>query len=218
MHKHSQNPSKLEPDLEPDLGPDLGHSQMNWSTEPHDRILAPDSGSRPAQNHCKSQPEPNLGDHMTAKTDSKVYLTPQGKRKLEEELEYSRTTGRDEISSFMADIMEEGDISENSGYDDARAKMGALESRIFELEGLLARAIVIEEGVVEAITLGATVKISDKIAGRDEFTIVGTHEAEPLKGRISDESPVGKSLLGKKIGDKLTANGKSFKVVEIRFG
>jgi transcription elongation factor GreA len=169
------------------------------------------------QKPAQTRPEPH-GDHMTAKTDSKVYLTPQGKRKLEEELEYSRTTGRDEISSFMADIMEEGDISENSGYDDARAKMGALESRIFELEGLLARAIVIEEGVVEAITLGATVKISDKIAGRDEFTIVGTHEAEPLKGRISDESPVGKSLLGKKIGDKLTANGKSFKVVEIRFG
>jgi transcription elongation factor GreA len=155
---------------------------------------------------------------MTTKNDNKVYLTAQGKRKLEEELEYARTTGRDEISKFMADIMEEGDISENSGYDDARAKMGALESRIFELEGLLAKAVVIEEGVLESISLGATVKISEKIAGRDEFTIVGTHEAEPLKGRISDESPVGKALLGKKIGDKLSANGKSFKVVNIRFG
>ena len=154
---------------------------------------------------------------MSAKNDNKVYLTPQGKRKLEEELEYSRTTGRDEISAFMADIMEEGDISENSGYDDARAKMGALESRIFELEGLLARAVLIEENTAGAVALGATVKINEKLAGRDEFMIVGTFEAEPLKGRISDESPIGKELLGKKVGQQVSVNGKKFKIVEIRF-
>jgi transcription elongation factor GreA len=154
---------------------------------------------------------------MTAKADNKVYLTPQGKKKLEEELEYLRTTGRDEISAFMADIMEEGDISENSGYDDARAKMGALESRIFELEGLLARAAIIEETKEGAVALGATVKLAEKIAGRDEFTIVGTFEAEPLKGRISDESPIGKELLGKKIGEQIAVNGRKFKIANIRF-
>ena len=153
---------------------------------------------------------------MVAKNDNKVYLTPKGKKKLEDELEHLRTTGRDEISQFMADVMAEGDISENSGYDDARVKMGALESRIFELEGLLSCAVVVEESEAESVNLGSTVKINAKIGGRDEFTIVGTHEAEPLKGRISDESPIGKNLLGKRVGDKFEVNGKGFTITEIR--
>jgi transcription elongation factor GreA len=154
---------------------------------------------------------------MVAKNDSKVHLTPKGKKKLEEELEHLRTTGRDEIRQFMTDVMEEGDISENSGYDDARAKMGALESRIFELEGLLSRAIVIEESEAEVVTVGSVVTIDTKIGTRDEFTIVGTHEAEPLKGRISDESPIGKAMLGKRKGGSVEFNGKKFKIKNIRF-
>ncbi len=155
--------------------------------------------------------------NMVAKNDSKVHLTPKGKKKLEEELEHLRTTGRDEIRQFMTDVMEEGDISENSGYDDARAKMGALESRIFELEGLLSRAIVIEESEAEVVTVGSVVTIDVKIGTRDEFTIVGTHEAEPLKGRISDESPIGKAMLGKRKGGSVEFNGKKFKIKNIRF-
>ncbi len=153
---------------------------------------------------------------MVAKNDNKVYLTPRGKKKLEDELEHLRTTGRDEISQFMADVMSEGDISENSGYDDARVKMGALETRIFELESLLSRAVVVEESEAETVNLGSTVRINAKIGGRDEFTIVGTHEAEPLKGRISDESPMGKNLLGKRVGDTFEVNGKGFTITEIR--
>jgi transcription elongation factor GreA len=154
---------------------------------------------------------------MVAKNDNKVYLTPKGKIKLEEELEHLRTTGRDEIRQFMTDVMEEGDISENSGYDDARAKMGALESRIFELEGLLSRAVVVEETEAEIVTVGSVVTIDTKIGTRDEFTIVGTHEAEPLKGRISDESPIGKAMLGKRKGGSVEFNGKKFKIKNIRF-
>ena len=147
----------------------------------------------------------------------KVKLTPKGFQKLKDELEYLSTSGRDEISQFMSDVMSEGDISENSGYDDARQKMGALETRIFELETLLSRAEIVEENAMEQVNLGATVSIDPPLGRHTEFTIVSTHEVDLVSGRVSDQSPIGVALMGKKVGDKGTVNGRSFKVAQIRF-
>ena len=149
---------------------------------------------------------------------NKVRLTAKGYQKLKEELENLQTVERDKISAFMADVMSEGDISENSGYDDARAKMGALESRIFELEGLLSRAeIAEEEEGSDVVGISATVKLDTVMGGRDEFTIVSTHEVDPKAGRISDESPIGMALMGKKAGNSVTVNGRKLKILEVRF-
>lgn len=142
---------------------------------------------------------------MAARNDGAVFLTPKGKRKLEDELHFLRTEKRDEIAAFMQSILEEGDISENSGYDDARAKMGALESRISELEDLLLKARVVEEAEdAEAIALGSTVDVEGPGGRALSFSIVGTHEVDALKGQISDESPMGLALLGRRVGDEVS--------------
>lgn len=134
----------------------------------------------------------------------RVVLTPRGKQKLEQELDHLRTTGRDEIAAFMQSIMEEGDISENSGYDDARAKMGALESRINELEDLLAKAVVVEENrEVQVINIGATVEVTTVDGKQWQFVIVGTHEVDTRRRHISDDSPIGKALLGRRAGERV---------------
>ncbi len=173
---------------------------------------------KPTKNTPKKKQQKILTSQQRILTHMAIpQLTPQGKQKLETELHHLKTTGRDEIAAFMEQVMEEGDISENSGYDDARAKMGALESRILELEDLLARAVIVEEASTDSISLGATVKLDQSVAGRNEFTIVGTHEVEPQKGRISDESPFGKVLLGKRTGDTVTMQGRDFKVLNIRY-
>jgi transcription elongation factor GreA len=149
---------------------------------------------------------------------NKVRLTAKGYQKLKEELENLQTVERDKISAFMADVMSEGDISENSGYDDARAKMGALESRIFELEGLLSRAEIADEDEdTDVVGISATVKLDTVLGGRDEFTIVSTHEVDPKAGRISDESPIGMALMGKKVGSSVTVNGRKLKILAVRF-
>jgi len=162
---------------------------------------------------------------MTTRSEGAVHLTPRGKHKLEEELRYLKNDKRDEIAEFMQSIMEEGDISENSGYDDARAKMGALESRIFELETLLAKAVVVEDsaaGALETVNIGATVDLEDAAGKHRTFLIVGTHEVDTLKGHISDDSPMGKALLGRRVGDVVavpTPRGgpHAYTVREIRF-
>ena len=160
---------------------------------------------------------------MVANNEGKVVLTPRGKKKLEDELRFLKTDKRDEIAQFLADIMEEGDISENSGYDDARAKMGALESRIHELEDLLLKAVVVEESALssETVTLGSTVVVEDATGKARTFMIVGTHEVDTLKGHISDESPIGQALMGRRTGDTVSVptprGSMNFTVREVRF-
>lgn len=142
---------------------------------------------------------------MAARNDGVVLLTPRGKKKLEDELYTLRTDKRDEIAAFMQSILEEGDISENSGYDDARAKMGALESRISELEDLLLKAQVVEEAEnANSVSLGSTVDVEGPAGRTLSFSIVGTHEVDALRGQISDESPMGLALLGRKVGDQVS--------------
>lgn len=136
-----------------------------------------------------------------------VYLTKEGLQKVKEELEYLTTTRRREVAKMIGEAIAEGDLRENAGYDEAKNAQGFLEGRIRELEEMLKRAEVIENDSVskDVVALGRTVVVCE--AGTDfeeTYMIVGAVQADPSNGRISNESPMGKALLNKKIGDKVT--------------
>jgi transcription elongation factor GreA len=145
-----------------------------------------------------------------------IYLTADGLRKVKEELEYLTTTRRREVAQMIAEAKAEGDISENAGYDEAKTAQGFLEGRIRELEIILKNAKVIAEDTTSpgVVSLGRTVIVRE--AGSDyeeEYTIVGPPEADPSAGRISNESPMGKSLLGRRIGDKAVVESPGGEIV-----
>ncbi len=141
-----------------------------------------------------------------------AYLTEEGLQKLKEELEYLTTVRRKEVATMIAEAKAEGDLSENAGYDEAKTAQGFLEGRIRDLEGTLRHAQVIVEDKAHAniVNLGRTVQIRE--AGGEEtesYTIVGSREADPVNGRISNESPMGKALLGKRKGQKVNVESPS---------
>jgi transcription elongation factor GreA len=146
-----------------------------------------------------------------------IYLTAEGLRKVKEELEYLTTTRRREVAQMIAEAKAEGDISENAGYDEAKTAQGFLEGRIRELEILLKNAKVISDDASAApgvVSLGRTVVVRE--AGSDyeeEYTIVGPPEADPAAGRISNESPMGKSLLGRRIGENAVVESPGGEIV-----
>jgi len=159
---------------------------------------------------------------MTNNDENAVYLTPEGLKKLQEELEWRINVRRPEISKQIEAARKEGDLSENAGYDEAKYQAGMNEGRIMELEHRLKHAVIIEQndGPAHEVTLGRTVTIVDKEFGDEEmYTIVGSAEAAPGEGKISNESPIGKALMGKKVGDVVTVNTPggevSFEIVEI---
>jgi transcription elongation factor GreA len=142
---------------------------------------------------------------MKRMDDSKtVVLSPEGLAQLQEELEYLRNTKRKEVAERLKEARSLGDLSENSEYDDARNEQSFVEGRIVQLENTLRNAKVIEEaGAAPSgeIRLGSTVKLRDLEYGDElEYTLVGSVEADPMKGKISNESPVGRAILGKKKG------------------
>lgn len=153
-------------------------------------------------------------------SEKPVFLTQEGLNRLQAELTHLRTKRRQEVAERIRHAKEFGDINENAEYDDAKNEQGFVEGRILLLEKLLRNASLIEgqhpPGVVE---VGSTVKVHDEY-GDEAFTIVGSAEAEPSKGRISLESPVGKALLGKRVGDDVsvqTPNGLiRMLIVEVR--
>ena len=151
-----------------------------------------------------------------------VYLTPEGLKKIKDEVEYLTTTRRREVAQMIAEAKSEGDISENAGYDEAKTAQGFLEGRIRELEHLLKNAQVIAETKENknTVTLGRTVIVREVGTDLDEeYTIVGPPEANPAEGRISNESPMGKALIGKKVGQvvKVTSPGGliEFEIVKV---
>lgn len=136
-----------------------------------------------------------------------VYLTAEGLKKIQDEYEYLTDTRRKEVAQMIAEAKAEGDISENAGYDEAKTAQGFLEGRIRELENLLKNAQVIEEGhqTKGEVALGSTVIVRESGTDFEEtYTIVGSVEADPTKGRISNSSPIGKALIGKRKGQKAT--------------
>lgn len=132
------------------------------------------------------------------------FLTRDGYKKLQEDLEYLRTTKRQEVADRLHEAMEGGELIEDAEYEAAKNEQAFVEGRIQELEMLLANARVIEEtGKMEVIQVGATVTIQEEGNDPEIYTIVGPAEANPRAGRISNESPLGKALMDHKAGEKV---------------
>ncbi len=135
-----------------------------------------------------------------------VPLTPEGKRKLEEELAYLVNVRRPEVAEKIHSAKMDGDIMENAGYEAAKEEQAMLEGRIAYLENLLRSVVLIEnDGQSATVRLGSVVTIQEE--GQDDletYVIVGAAEADPTAGRISNESPLGKALMGRKVGDRVT--------------
>lgn len=154
--------------------------------------------------------------------DKKVVLTYDGLKKLEDELIQLKTIKRKEVAQKIKEARAQGDLSENAEYDAAKEEQGEVESRIAELEKLLKNATVIDEDEIELdkVSVGCKVKLFD-IEFEEEvvYTIVGSTEANPMEGMLSNESPVGVAILGKSAGEEVVAvtpQGElQFKVLDI---
>lgn len=142
-------------------------------------------------------------------SDKEVILTVEGLKKLEEELEQLKSIRRREVAGRIKQAIEFGDISENSEYEDAKNEQAFIEGTIMALEKKLRNARVIDSNDVDVATVsvGSTIKIKDMGSGEElEYAIVGSVEADPMKNKISNESPVGKALLGHSINDVVDIN------------
>jgi len=143
-----------------------------------------------------------------------ISLTATGKKELEAELK-ELIEGRPAIAEKIATARSFGDLSENEEYSSARNEQKVAENRIAEIQEILKNAKVIRGGKKDKVALGATVVLT--LSGRKmEYTLVGPTEANPLEGKISNESPIGKALLGHKMGDAFEFNGKKVRIMEIK--
>lgn len=152
----------------------------------------------------------------------KKLLTYAGLKALEEELENLKVVKRKQVAEKIKEAREQGDLSENAEYDAAKDEQRDIEARIEELENILKNAEVIVEDEVDydKINVGCKVKVFDKTFNEDmEFKIVGSTEANSLEGKISNESPVGQALMGKKVGNTVKVETQAglmqYKVLEI---
>ncbi|EKD76533.1 MAG: Transcription elongation factor [uncultured bacterium] len=137
-------------------------------------------------------------------TDKEIYVTPEGLEKLKSELEYLKTTKRKDIAGRIATAKELGDLSENAEYSEAKEEQSLVESRVLELEETLRRVKMIEKNKSsKTVVIGSHITVSDKANKNHEFDIVGSNEADPANGKISNESPLGKAFLGHKVGDEV---------------
>jgi len=132
-----------------------------------------------------------------------TYLTREGLRKLQEELDFLRTTRRQQVAERLHAAMDEGDIEENAEYDEAKNEQAFVEGRILTLETMLKNYMLIDESKAEAdeVSLGNTVTVREGDDEPEKYHLVGAAEADPTKGRISNESPLGQALLGRRVGD-----------------
>ena len=143
-----------------------------------------------------------------------ISLTAEGKKELEEELK-ELIKGRPAIAERIATARSFGDLSENEEYSSARNEQKIAEGRILEIQEILKNAKLIRGGKKDKVALGATVSLT--LSGKKmEYTLVGPTEANPLEGKISNESPIGKALMGHKAGDTFDFNGKKVKIIEIK--
>ncbi|MBO4406973.1 MAG: transcription elongation factor GreA [Clostridia bacterium] len=142
-------------------------------------------------------------------------LTREKFEELQNELEYLKTVREKEVAELIKEARSFGDLSENSEYDEAKNEQGKLYSRIGELESILANYEIIDESMdVSIVRTGSRVLVKDTADGsEDEYYIVGSTEADPMENRISDESPFGKAVLGKTIGDLATVDAPAGQIV-----
>lgn len=130
-------------------------------------------------------------------------VTQSGLDELKQELE-RLIAGRGDIAQKIATAREFGDLSENAEYDAAREEQGIMETRILEIEDIIKNAKIIAANGTSSVQVGSTVCIADESGTKLEYMIVGPVEADPLEGKISNESPIGAAVLGKKKGEKIT--------------
>ena len=138
-------------------------------------------------------------------TKKPVQLTPQGFAKIKEELRYLVEVRRQQISDNMGTAIADGDLRESAAYDEARMEQSSNEARIADLEEIIHRAEVVEAkaGEESVARLGASLVLEDEQGQKVTYQLVGTHEADYLENRISDESPLGRQLLGRRTGDRV---------------
>lgn len=143
-----------------------------------------------------------------------VALTAEGKKELEQELD-ELIKGRPAIAERIATARAFGDLSENEEYSSARNEQKVAEGRILEIQEILKNAKIIRGGKKDKVSLGVTV-VLDMGGRKVEYTLVGPTEANPLEGKISNESPIGKAVFGRKAGEYFDFNGKKVKIKEIK--
>lgn len=142
-----------------------------------------------------------------------ISLTAEGKKELEDELA-ELIANRPAITERIATARAFGDLSENEEYSSARNEQKVAEGRILEIQEILKNAKIIRGGKKNTVALGATVTL-DMDGKTVNYTLVGPTEADPFSGKISNESPIGKAIFGRKVGDTFDFNGKKVKIVEI---
>ncbi|BCG56648.1 transcription elongation factor GreA [Paenibacillus sp. URB8-2] len=156
-------------------------------------------------------------------SDKEVILTPDGLKRLEEELENLKSVKRREVAERIKVAIGYGDISENSEYEDAKNEQAFIEGRVITLEKMLRNARIINSDEIntEVVSVGVTVSVEDMEFGDVmEYTIVGSAESDPLNNKISNESPVGKAIIGKKKGAVVDVNVPAgviqYKIIDIK--
>lgn len=159
---------------------------------------------------------------MPDSKEKEIFLTEEGLRKLEEKLDYYKTVHRKEVAERIRQSKEFGDISENSEYEDAKMEQALIEAEIVNLERVIRNAKLIDEKEIhtDVVSVGSTVKLKELDSNETEsYTIVGSAESDPANHKISNESPVGSTVLGKHKGDKVdvkTPGGViKYKILEI---
>lgn len=138
-----------------------------------------------------------------------MVITSEGLKKLEDELEHLITVRRKEIAECIKQARDYGDLSENSEYDEAKNEQAVVEARITQIETMLKNIKVVDDKDFDAniVSVGSKVTVYDKeFEEEDSYVLVGSTEADPMNGKISYESPVGKALLGKKLGEEVIAS------------
>jgi transcription elongation factor GreA len=153
----------------------------------------------------------SIGGQSDARSDRKVYrLTPEGFAKKKERLEYLRTIKRKEVADYIHEAKEAGDISESSAYEDAKNDQAKVEGEILELDRLLALAEIMTPDMHDmvdgppTVRIGMQVEVESDSGSKRLFKLVETFEADPKTGLISDQSPVGKALMGHQVGDEVS--------------
>ena len=143
--------------------------------------------------------------------NKKYQITDSGRKELEKELAELKSR-RGEIAEKIAEARSFGDLSENAEYDAAREEQGLLETRVIEIEDILQHASIIKAADATVVGLGSAVELknSDRTV---TYTVVGPVEADPMEGKISDESPIGQALMGKKVGDEVTISTPNGEIV-----
>jgi transcription elongation factor GreA len=153
--------------------------------------------------------------------NQQTFLTPEGYQRLERELHHLRTVRRQEVARRLHQALEEGDILENAELEDARNEQAFVEGRILQLETMLRNAAIIEKtGPRETVGLGSHVTVVEGGGPPETYHIVGSAEADPASGLISNESPLGRALMGQKVGGKAIVNAPAgvlvFEIVGIQ--